>query len=56
MTIPVDGAHSYKNDLPDVQTHSLDTGHFALEDKTDEMIPQIRETLGRIFTDKIRDD
>ena len=30
---PADGAHPYKRDLPDVEFHLLDTGHFALEDK-----------------------
>ena len=27
------GAHPYKRDLPEVEFHLLDTGHFALEDK-----------------------
>jgi hypothetical protein len=26
--------------LPDVEFHLLDTGHFALEDKADEMVPR----------------
>jgi pimeloyl-ACP methyl ester carboxylesterase len=30
---PADGAHPYKRDLPDVEFHLLDTGHFALEDR-----------------------
>jgi pimeloyl-ACP methyl ester carboxylesterase len=33
---PADGAHPYKRDLPDVEFHLIDTGHFALEDKADE--------------------
>jgi pimeloyl-ACP methyl ester carboxylesterase len=44
---PADGAHPYKRDLPDVELHLIDTGHFALEDKADEMIPLIRDFLAR---------
>ena len=44
---PADGAHPYKRDLPEVEFHLLDTGHFALEDKADEMVPLIRDFLGR---------
>ena len=44
---PAEGAHPYKRDLPDVEFHLLDTGHFALEDKLDEMVPLIRDFLAR---------
>jgi pimeloyl-ACP methyl ester carboxylesterase len=44
---PADGAYPYKRDLPDVEFHLLDTGHFALEDKADEMVPLIHDFLGR---------
>ena len=44
---PADGAHPYKRDLHDVEFHLLDTGHFALEDKADEMVPLIRDFLER---------
>jgi pimeloyl-ACP methyl ester carboxylesterase len=44
---PPDGAHPYKRDLPDVEFHLIDTGHFALEDKADEMVPLIRDFLQR---------
>jgi pimeloyl-ACP methyl ester carboxylesterase len=44
---PADGAHPYKRDLPEVEFHLLDTGHFALEDKADEMVPLIRDFLDR---------
>jgi pimeloyl-ACP methyl ester carboxylesterase len=44
---PADGAHPYKRDLPDVEFHLIDTGHFALEDKADEIVPLIRDFLGR---------
>jgi hypothetical protein len=44
---PADGAHPYKRDLPEVEFHLIDTGHFALEDKADEMVPLIRDFLDR---------
>jgi pimeloyl-ACP methyl ester carboxylesterase len=44
---PADGAHPYKRDLHDLEFHLLDTGHFALEDKADEMVPLIRDFLDR---------
>ncbi len=44
---PADGAYPYKRDLPDVEFHLLDTGHFAIEDKADEMVPLIRTFLER---------
>ena len=42
---PEKGAHSYLRDLPAAEFHILDTGHFALEDKLDEMAPLIRNFL-----------
>ena len=44
---PADGAYPYKRDLPEVEFHLIETGHFALEDKADEMVPLIRDFLGR---------
>ncbi|MBY3445207.1 alpha/beta fold hydrolase [Rhizobium laguerreae] len=44
---PEDGAHPYPRDLPDAEMHLLDTGHFALEDKLDEMAPLIHDFLDR---------
>jgi pimeloyl-ACP methyl ester carboxylesterase len=44
---PADGAYPYKRDLPKVEFHLIDTGHFALEDKADEMVPLIRDFLSR---------
>ena len=46
---PADGAYPYKRDLPEVEFHLIDTGHFALEDKSDEMVPLIRDFLARKF-------
>ncbi|MFC2254836.1 alpha/beta fold hydrolase [Labrys portucalensis] len=44
---PEEGAHPYKRDLPNAEVHMLDTGHFALEDKLDDMAPLIRRFLDR---------
>ncbi len=44
---PVEGAHPYKRDLKVVETHLLDTGHFALEEKGDEIAVYIRNFLKR---------
>ncbi len=44
---PADGAHPHKRDLSEVEFHLLDTGHFALEAKLDEMAPLIRDFLNR---------
>jgi pimeloyl-ACP methyl ester carboxylesterase len=44
---PADGAHPYKRDLKDLEFHLLDTGHFVLEDKADEVFPLIHDFLDR---------
>jgi pimeloyl-ACP methyl ester carboxylesterase len=44
---PAAGAKAFLRDLPGAELHLFDTGHFALEDKADEMIPLIRDFLGR---------
>ena len=44
---PADGAGPYLRDLPDAELHLIDTGHFALEDKADEMAPVIHSFLDR---------
>jgi hypothetical protein len=41
------GRTPHKRDLPKVEFDLLDTGHFALEDKLDEMAPLIRDFLNR---------
>lgn len=43
---PAEGARAYLRDLPQADLHLLDTGHFALEDKLDEMAPKIEAFLG----------
>jgi pimeloyl-ACP methyl ester carboxylesterase len=47
---PADGARAYLGDLPHADLHLLDTGHFALEDKLDDMAPLIRGFLDRTVT------
>ena len=47
MIFPADGARPYLRDLPDAEFHLLDTGHFALEDKGDEIAKLMHDFLGR---------
>ena len=44
---PADGATPYQRDLPKAELHLIDTGHFALEDKFDEIEPLIHDFLDR---------
>jgi len=44
---PAEGAHPYKRDLADLEFHLIDTGHFALEDKANEVFPLIKDFLNR---------
>jgi hypothetical protein len=44
---PADGADPYLGDLPEAELHLRDTGHFALEDKLNEMAPLIHSFLDR---------
>jgi pimeloyl-ACP methyl ester carboxylesterase len=44
---PAVGATPYLRDLPDAEMHLLDTGHFALEDQADVMVPLIHSFLDR---------
>ncbi|NTJ42794.1 alpha/beta hydrolase [Agrobacterium larrymoorei] len=41
------GAEAYRRDLPNVEIHLLDTGHFALETHVDEIAELIRRFLSR---------
>jgi pimeloyl-ACP methyl ester carboxylesterase len=43
---PPEGAVPYKRDLPKVETHLLDTGHFALETHGEEIASQIEKFFG----------
>jgi pimeloyl-ACP methyl ester carboxylesterase len=40
---PAEGAAPYKRDLPNVETHLIDTGHFALETHGEEIASRIEE-------------
>jgi pimeloyl-ACP methyl ester carboxylesterase len=44
---PPEGAAPYARDLRDVETHLLDTGHFALETHGEEIANRIHQFLGR---------
>jgi pimeloyl-ACP methyl ester carboxylesterase len=50
VIFPADGAYPYQRDLPKARLRLLDTGHFALEDKLDEMVPEIRNFLAESST------
>ena len=45
-----EGARAFLRDLPEAELHFFDTGHFALEDRADEMIPVMRDFLARTLT------
>ncbi|HEY6557833.1 MAG TPA: alpha/beta fold hydrolase [Polyangiaceae bacterium] len=47
VIFPAEGARAYLRDLPGAELHLLDTGHFALEDKGDEIAALMRDFLGR---------
>jgi pimeloyl-ACP methyl ester carboxylesterase len=47
VIFPAPGAQAYLADLPDAELHLLDTGHFALEEKGDEIAALIRAFLAR---------
>jgi pimeloyl-ACP methyl ester carboxylesterase len=44
---PEDDMRAYLRDLPNAEFHGLDTGHFALEDKGEEIAALMREFLDR---------
>ncbi len=47
VIFPVEGAHPYKRDLKNLETHLLDTGHFALEEKGTEIANYILNFLNK---------
>jgi pimeloyl-ACP methyl ester carboxylesterase len=49
---PVEGARAYLKDLPKAELHVLDTGHFALEDKGNEIAALMTDFFGRTLTSK----
>jgi pimeloyl-ACP methyl ester carboxylesterase len=46
---PPDGAAPYQRDLRDIETHLLDTGHFALETHSEEIATLIKSFLNKRF-------
>jgi pimeloyl-ACP methyl ester carboxylesterase len=44
---PAPGARAYLKDLPDAELHLLDSGHFALEDKGEDIAALMLDFLGR---------
>jgi len=48
VIFPEDGAHPYKADLSDLEFHTLNTGHFALEEYGDEIAAEMKQFLGRV--------
>ncbi len=49
---PASGATPYLRDLPKAELHLIDSGHFALEDRFDQMEPLIRRFLDRTLIAK----
>jgi pimeloyl-ACP methyl ester carboxylesterase len=47
VIFPAPGAKAYLKDLPDAELHLLDTGHFALEDRGDEIAILMKDFFGR---------
>jgi pimeloyl-ACP methyl ester carboxylesterase len=47
VIFPAEGARPYLRDLPDAELHLLDTGHFALEDKGEQIAALMRDFLDR---------
>ena len=47
LFFPEANIRHWLDDLPDAEFHALDTGHFALEDKGDEIAGLMRDFLKR---------
>ena len=47
VIFPPEGAVAYRRDLPNAETHLLDTGHFALETHGEEIAGRIVSFLGK---------
>jgi pimeloyl-ACP methyl ester carboxylesterase len=41
------GAEAYRRDLPNAEIHLLDAGHFALDEKNDEIASLILDFLSK---------
>lgn len=49
---PAEGAAPYKQDLKNLETHLLDTGHFALEEEGEQIARLMRDFLSRKLSRK----
>ena len=49
VIFPPEGAAPYRRDLPNVETHFLDTGHFALETHGEEIASRMEAFLSEYF-------
>ncbi|MGN9839037.1 alpha/beta fold hydrolase [Nonomuraea sp. H19] len=47
--MPEGAARAYLRDLPDAEVHVLDAGHWALETSLAEIVPLVRDFLGRVI-------
>jgi pimeloyl-ACP methyl ester carboxylesterase len=47
VIFPAEGARPYLRDLPRAELHLLDTGHFALEDKGEEISALMLDFLAK---------
>jgi pimeloyl-ACP methyl ester carboxylesterase len=48
----IGGAPAYKRDVPAAEVHILDAGHFALDEKVDEIAQLIRNFLAKQKLDR----
>ncbi|MGH8391815.1 MAG: alpha/beta fold hydrolase, partial [Pseudomonas sp.] len=48
----VPGAMRYKDDVPGAEVHILDAGHFALDEKTEQIASLTRQFMARITAGK----
>ncbi|MEV0618256.1 alpha/beta hydrolase [Nonomuraea sp. NPDC050404] len=48
--MPEGSARAYLRDLPDAELHLLDAGHWALETSLEEIVPLVRDFLGRTLS------
>ena len=44
------GARAFQDDVPDAEVHLFDTGHFALEERVDEIAPLVRSFVERTWS------
>jgi pimeloyl-ACP methyl ester carboxylesterase len=49
VIFPASGAYPYRNDLSNVDFNLLDTGHFALEEQSDEIAADIRRFASTVL-------